>query len=662
MPVQEGALARGCGGDVRKAHQLCRAELGAFKALLSEGRPLTVGCTQEAPLFAEVAGEAGFASELAFANIRETAGWSSEAKSAAPKMAALLAAASIAVPPTPVVPLKSDGVLLIYGSDETAIETGRKLKDILDVTVILTRPAGVQPPRVDHFPVVKGTVAAAKGHLGAFELVVDDFAMPLPSSRAELAFGPGRRGTSHCDLILDVSGGAPLFPAPELRQGYLRADPKNPAEVAQAIFDTSQLVGEFDKPRFIRYTESLCAHSRSQKTGCTRCLELCPAGAITPNGDHVAISGELCMGCGQCAAVCPTGAAAYDLPPANVLLSKIRALLMAYRAAGGADPILLLHDEDHGSDLIDALARFGPGLPANVLPLPVNEVTQTGLDAIAASFAYGASALRFLLAAKPKHETGGLMRNLDYADTILAGLGYGKGLCATIETDDPDQLRDALDDMPRAAVSPSPAQFLPMGSGRGLLKLAVTELHQSAPQKPAVIPMPARAPFGKVEINVEGCTLCLACVSACPTGALSDDSERPTLKFSEDLCVQCGLCQSTCPERVISLVPQIGFEAWSQPPKIIKQEEPFHCINCGKPFGTKSTIESIAAKLEGKHWMFAGDNARRIAVVKMCDTCRVEAVMNEGFDPYSSVERPKTKTSDDYIRERALKGEDDPVN
>ena len=40
--------------------------------------------------------------------------------------------------------------------------------------------------------------------------------------------------------------------------------------------------------------------------------------------------------------------------------------------------------------MIDALARHGDGLPANVLPLAVNEVTQVGLEAIAAAFAYGA--------------------------------------------------------------------------------------------------------------------------------------------------------------------------------------------------------------------------------------------------------------------------------
>ena len=60
---------------------------------------------------------------------------------------------------------------------------------------------------------------------------VDDYALPAPSSRAKLVFGPSRDGAkSACDLILDLSGGTPLFPAHELRPGYVRADPRDRAE------------------------------------------------------------------------------------------------------------------------------------------------------------------------------------------------------------------------------------------------------------------------------------------------------------------------------------------------------------------------------------------------------------------------------------------------
>ena len=112
--------------------------------------------------------------------------------------------------------------------------------------------------------------------------------------------------------------------------------------------------------------------------------------------------------------------------------------------AGGTRAIVLLHDEPHGAPLIEALARHGDGLPANVLPLAVNEVTQVGLEAVAAAFAYGASALRFLTRAKPRHDMAGLHKTIALAEPILAGLGFGTGRVATIETDDPFALGETL--------------------------------------------------------------------------------------------------------------------------------------------------------------------------------------------------------------------------
>jgi ferredoxin len=326
-------------------------------------------------------------------------------------------------------------------------------------------------------------------------------------------------------------------------------------------------------------------------------------------------------------------------------------LLNVYREAGGTRPILLLHDEEHGAELIAALARHGDGLPANVLPLAVNEVTQIGLEAIAAAFAYGAAALRILLRARPRHDVAGLAKTLALAEPILAGLGFGEARIATIETDDPFVLGEALGAIEPGAPAPRPASFQPVGAKRDVLRLALRELHHAAPAPVDVVALPEGAPFGTVELNLEGCTLCLACVSACPTGALLDDPERPMLRFLEDACVQCGLCQATCPEKVIGLKPQLDFRAATATARVLKQEEPFHCIRCGKPFGVKSTIERVIAKLEGKHWMFQG-SAKRLETLKMCEDCRVIAVTEDEFDPYGAPPRPKVRTTEDYLRER----------
>jgi ferredoxin len=337
-------------------------------------------------------------------------------------------------------------------------------------------------------------------------------------------------------------------------------------------------------------------------------------------------------------------------------MRKLRILLTTYRDAGGTQPIVLLHDEEHGTALIDALARHGDGLPAHVLPVAVNEVTQVGLEAVAAAFAYGASAVRFLLRGRARHDPLGLMKTIALAQPILAGLGFAGERVAAIETDDPDALGQTLRSIAPAEPAPRLASFQPVGAKRDVLRLALRELHQAAPTPVDVVPLPQGAPFGAVQVNAEGCTLCLSCVSACPTGALLDDPERPMLRFVEDACVQCGLCQATCPEKVITLTPQIDFRAATASARVMKEEEPFHCISCGKPFGVKSTIERVAAKLEGRHWMFKGQ-AQRLDIIRMCEDCRVTAVNNENFDPYGAPPRPAPRTTEDYLREREAKSE-----
>ena len=577
-----------------------------------------------------------------------------------PKMAALLAIADHAPQPHQFVTFKSQGVTLVLGRDETAIETAKALADSLDITVLLTGETDIAPPRATQFPIRKGVVSRATGHLGAFELSIDRYAEPAVSSRARLVFGAERGGlTSRADVVIDLTGRPPLFSAPDLRDGYLRADPADAVAVERLIRRAEGLDGTFDKPRYVAFKEDLCAHSRSRITGCTRCLDLCPAGAISPAHDHVAIDPYLCGGCGACSAACPTGAVSYAFPTTDKLIGTIRTLLTTYRAAGGTDAVLLLHDAEHGEALIDAAARYGSGLPANVLPLAVNEVTEIGLETIAAAFAYGVAHVRLLLRAKPRHEPEGLRQTMALAEPILAALGYGGGAVATIETDDPDAMLEALNTLPRATAAATPATFAPTGGKRDILKLALRELHRVAPRQIDEITLPQRAPFGRVKVDTKGCTLCLSCVSACPTSALTAGDDRPLLRFDESLCVQCGLCKATCPEKVIALEPRINFPAFAAGPAMIKEEEPFCCIVCAKPFGVKSTIEKIVAKLEGKHWMYTGANALRLDLVKMCEDCRVSEVTNSGIDPYAGARRPPVRTSEDYFaereRQRALK-------
>jgi ferredoxin len=652
MPIDGKALGRACGRDAALFvnTQLCRAQIENFRSAAQQGAPLLVACTQEQPLFDETLQEAGLAAAVTYANIRERAGWSEAGAEALPKMAALLAEAALDIPPASSITLKSQGACLVYGNDETALAAAQQLAARLEVTLLLSKPREISPPRRIDVPIFRGTVTAARGHLGAFELSVDDYAPAAPSSRGALVFEAPRNGAaSRCDLILDLTGGAPLFPSHTRRDGYFKPDRNNPAAVQRALFDLVDLVGEFDKPRYVDFTASLCAHSRSRKTGCTRCLDVCPASAIRPDGDTVAIDPYLCGGCGLCHSVCPTGAASYALPAPHALGERLRTLLRAYAGAGGKRPALLVHDPRRGEDMIDAIARHGSGLPAHVLPFAVNEVTQLGFDFLSLAFAYGATQLVVLAHPEKRDELGALAGQIGLAETALAALGYGEGRLTVLVEEDPEPVERALHGLPDLAAL-LPGEFLPMGDKRGLIRLALGHLAKAAPAPAETVPLPSGAPFGAVALEAAGCTLCLACVGACPTGALQDNPETPQLRFQEDACVQCGLCKATCPEKVITLVPRLNFTAGAASAIVLKDEPPFACINCGKPFGTKSSVERVLERLAMKHSMF--QNERAVRLIQMCEDCRITVQFESEKQPFAAAPRPLPRTTDDYLRER----------
>jgi ferredoxin len=652
MQLDAGAIAKGCGGRLRTAEQLCRGQLDRFLAAMGTDA-VTVGCTQEAPLFRQEAEAAGHTGALDFVNIREQAGWSDEGAAAGPKMAALLAAAAVPMPATPLVPLESGGVALILGRDAAALALADKLKGSLDLTVLLTGEEEVQPLPAAEFPVLRGRARAATGWLGAFSVVVDGHAAAAPSSRGAYRWGRAQDGaTSQCDVIIDVTGRPPLFPAHEVRLGYLRAAPGDAAALEKLAAEAATLSGTFDKPRFVTFEAGLCAHSRNRRTGCTRCLDLCPTGAITPSAkghwDSVAVSAEICAGCGACAAVCPTGAITYALPPTDALLRRARTLLRAFHAAGGTAPTLLLHGEE-GEAMIDALSRHGPGLPADVLPLRVGQATALDLATLVAPYAWGAGCVRVLMPGRRPHGAEGLLRNLDTATALLGGLG----LFATpgaVETDDPFALLDALRAGPRRAPLPAEADFLPLGRPREILKAALASLRNALAVPAAAIPLPAGAAHGTTHV-AEGCTLCLACTTVCPTGAFAANPERPELSFLEDACVQCGLCANTCPEKVISLEPRFSLLPASATRQVVRQEEPAACPSCSKLFGTRASIERVKSKLRASgHWMFA--DPARLALLDLCEDCRVGVATGGGaIDPYAGPARPRTRTPEDYGQE-----------
>ncbi len=633
-----------------KVHShLCRTEVASFEASLEGSDNLLVACTQEAPLFSEIAEDAAFAGSLSTVNIRETAGWASDGD-ANPKVAALLAAASVPITPTGQKTITSNGVCLVYGAGQAALEAAKKLAGRLSVTLLLTDAEDLIPPDFADIPIALGRISAASGHLGAFRITVDGYAPLSPSSRATPDFVMARDGaTSECDIIVDLSGGAPLFVGADKRDGYLRADPGYPTGIAEALWQASDLVGEFEKPIYVAYDPDICAHSRSEQVGCSKCLDTCPAGAIAPEGDIVVYDTGICGGCGGCVAVCPSGAVSYAFPRAGDLIARVQTTLEVYTRAGGETPMVLFHDDRHGTPLIGAMARFGRGLPVNVIPFAVHSVTALGHDVLASVFAAGASRIAVLAPPDRAEEMAALQAETVLTSAILDGLGLHGSRFDIIDDPDPDAVEARLHDLADAPPLPASA-FVPTGPKREIARAAIQKLRDAAEAPPDVIALPEAAPYGRISIDTDGCTLCLACVSSCPVDALLDMADKPGVRFVEAACVQCGLCRTTCPESVISLEPRLNMAPSALSPVTLNEDEPFHCVECGKPFGTKATIERISAQLAGRHSMFQKEGAER--VIQMCDDCRIAWQANQADNPFAAGPRPRVRTTADYLAAR----------
>ncbi len=486
----------------------------------------------------------------------------------------------------------SSGRLLIVGPDPEPIARLAEAASPLRPAVLLLAGGTGAVARPHHLAGEPGASVAIGGWLG-------DFRLKLPGQGA---------GEERFDLVLDLCD--PPFVGVELPPpGYAAPGPETQPQDG-ALDGLRDLVGEFEKPRFFEYDPSICAHGMKGTTACRRCIDACPAEAITSLGERVRVETNLCQGGGACATACPTGAITYGYPPVGDLLERVRRLLAAYRAAGGEGAVLVVHDTEAGAEASAALAAEA----GHVLTLAVEEVASLGLDAWFSALAYGARAVRLLDTPRiPSSARRELDQQLEFAQAILSGLGYPKGSVSWL----------GEGPSPADAVMPAlvPAQFAAVGGKRQTFFAAVDHLYAQATSARPLAELTAGAPFGTATVDTNACTLCLACVTVCPGKALQDGHDVPQLRFLEANCVQCGLCTRSCPEDAIWITPRLLFDAVARGrPRVLREDSPFHCVSCGKPFATTAVIGRIELRLAG-HSMYQDPKAKRR--LKMCGDCRV---------------------------------------
>lgn len=502
---------------------------------------------------------------------------------------ALDALSRLSVAPTSLLQFYSRGRVAIIGGNQ-ALEFAPRLNGTLRPVVVLTE--GTEEPGVATVA-LGGRKLEIKGHLGAFTVLLGER-------------GKANRERLQADLILDLSP-EPVLSMPLKPPGYFTASLEESSlqRVEQALLE---MVGTFEKPRFFDYDPALCAHRYAGQIACTRCIDACPADAIRSISEAIEVDANRCQGGGICASVCPAGAIRYAYPSVTDNLERVRKLLSNYLDAGGQHPVVVLVTE---SDREAALE-----FPANHLPFAVEELASTGLEFWFSALCYGARRV-VLTHREPLIErvATALDAQLHSAQSILHALGYPREAIA--RTAACELTADPAASMPAMKV----ATFAPTGEKRQIFFTALDRLVAQASRPRRLVQLEAGAGFGSASVDPSRCTLCYACVGACPGKALQTPQGQPGISFIEANCLQCGMCTRTCPEDAIAITPQLLLDRDKRrQPRLIHEEKPFHCISCGKAFATHSVINKMNHALHD-HWMFQNPRAKQR--LRMCEQCRV---------------------------------------
>ncbi|WP_368231271.1 4Fe-4S binding protein [Aeromonas sp. s3] len=423
------------------------------------------------------------------------------------------------------------------------------------------------------------------------------------------------------DLVADL-GRVPLFALERPPVGYLHL--ADDAGLAERLAELCALTGIFDKPRYFRLDTEACAFTARGVPGCSRCLDVCPTDALKPINGRIQIDPHLCQGFGSCASACPTGAIAYHQPDANTSGDYLFRLLKHYREAGGDAPQLLIAADNEREWVEAELTR----LPANWLPVWVEESASLGIESWLAALAYGASAVRIALGDDAPASVRALVeRELASAAVLLAGAGLAADRIALFDTD----AGEPVSGQPTVALLDKPLK----GEKRENLFAAFDALWQANNGGREPLAVPHGAPYGSVELKEADCTLCMGCVAVCPSRALHAVGHTPGLNFIEQDCIQCGMCEKACPEQAIVLTPRLQpVPEARRAVQSLKAEEAACCIRCSKPFAPASLIRRIQQKLAG-HSHFQNEAAQRLL---MCEDCRVKDVFAAlAADPVSQL-------------------------
>jgi ferredoxin len=303
-------------------------------------------------------------------------------------------------------------------------------------------------------------------------------------------------------------------------------------------------------------TPPLCVATRYRSSSCRRCLDVCPAAAIT-TAPWLRVDADGCLKCGACAAVCRTGA--LDVMP---LRASLRRRFGEAGQATGAIVIVCqraaLHDDEEAPRVVLAcLAALAAGDLIAARRLGIYSVSLVHGDCVACELERAAS-----------------RRLVDLRTTAAALTGAGAGLAVTEDS----RPSNAEEHESRPVSLSRRGLFAALAGGVGSamgepgtdVPLNIEELHaRYAPPRAFTalradladlgtlgagpLTLPHGLPLTTVRIDAlcDGCGLC---ARYCPHAAIEIQDGRVVVDARR--CTACALCAEVCPKEAVALEPQ----------------------------------------------------------------------------------------------------------
>ncbi|PAF48649.1 hypothetical protein BKH41_05095 [Helicobacter sp. 12S02232-10] len=371
-------------------------------------------------------------------------------------------------------------------------------------------------------------------------------------------------------------------------------------------------IGTYEYKTTISYQSQNCQyhHRRPDKKGdgyCHKCANVCPTFGVSKNDSLMELSFSQidCIGCGECVAVCPSGSieyAPFNMQSFNETLKHYQNTQILLIAQSSLNELKDFEIPDHISPLILNQENFLS--EAHILAL----LQESGSSCVYYSQNLFSSS----------HEAIKLINDIYHNIYQKTGFYVAKSLPEL------NMAIHSLEKIQTYTYSPNADEYKRKHFAERL-RFAVKNKDYGQVKSGASGKL---IRYGRIDVKEELCTLCMSCVGACNVESLSANSSNFTLQFNPSLCTTCGYCVDSCPEKAISLeLSGISLNSTWFENQIMAQDKMFACIECGKEFATKKSIEKVKSMMTP---LFGNDKAK-LKTLECCADCKVKIMFEENF-------------------------------